>query len=204
MMKKITLLVMIAVVLVSTFWVSTHSARAAGLITYRGGVFVEGKGISFVFDAPGYRNRDVRGADIFVHSSVYDLGCTVNREEEKIVCVLRGGLTEYAGETGIIYLAGQVFYVTIPDRNVVEEEEYAEESGSCEDWGWFGAWVTFEYLEGEEYSEEFIEGESQEEVDAIAAQMAAEDESITDYEVGEFGCYEFEEELPEEELVELQ
>ena len=202
-MKNIISLVVAAVILASTFWVRTDSARAAGLITYRGGAFVEGKGISFVFDAPGYRNRDVKGANILVHSSFYDLGCTVNREEDKIVCVLRGGLTEYAGETGIIYLAGQVFFVTIPGRIVLEEEE-AEESGGCEEWGWFGAWVTFEYLEGEDYSEEFIEGESQEEVDALAAELAAEDESITDYEVGEFGCYEFEEELPEEIVEEMQ
>jgi hypothetical protein len=203
-MKKILSLVMVAIVLASAFWVPAESARAAGLITYRGGVFVEGKGIAFVFDAPGYRNRDVKAADIFLHSSFYDLGCTVNREEDKIVCVLRGGLTEYAGETGVIHLAGHVFYVTIPGRIVPEEEEFAEESGNCEEWGWFGAWVTFEYWEGEEYSEEFIEGESHEQVDAIAAEMASEDESITGYEVGDFGCYEFEEELPEEELAELQ
>jgi hypothetical protein len=32
--------------------------------------------------------------------------------------VVGGGLTQYEGETGIIYLAGQMFYVTIPGISV--------------------------------------------------------------------------------------
>lgn len=196
-MKKILSFFVAMGVVVSTLWVSVSRAEAAGLITFRGGVYVWGKGIAFVFDASGLRNRDVRDATIFVHSNFHDLGCTVNKEEAKIVCVLRGGLTEHAGETGVIYLAGQVFYVTIPGMNLLEEED-SEEVAACEEWEVLGTWVTFEYYNGEYYSEEFIEAESLEEVESAASDIAAEDSSITSYEVDEFGCWELLEEIPEE------
>ena len=196
-MRKLLSLTVAIGIFISTFGVTAGRAQAAGLITYRGGVYVWGKGIAFVFDASGFRNRDVRDATIFVHSNFHDLGCTVNKEEAKIVCVLRGGLTEHAGETGVIYLAGQVFYVTIPGMTLLEEE-YSEEVAACEEWEVLGAWVTFEYYNGEYYSEEFIEGESQEEVESMASDIAAEDSSITYYEVSEFGCWELLEEIPEE------
>jgi hypothetical protein len=50
--------------LVSTFLTAVSSAEAAGMITYLDGRYVWGKGIVFVFDAPGYRNKDVRNANI--------------------------------------------------------------------------------------------------------------------------------------------
>ena len=191
-MRKIILLGLAIGVLISTFWVTTGKAQAAGLITYRGGLYVWGKGIVFVFDAPGYRNKDVKDANIFVGSNFHDLGCTVNQEEAKIVCTLGSGLTQYAGQTGVIYLAGQVFYVTIPDRTL-PEEIVAEETLTCSETELMGAWVTFtfNFFDLFEFSfEEFVEGNSLEEVESTAAQMMQDDPFLVSYEVGEFGCFE--------------
>lgn len=122
-MKKLLLLVLALIILVPALGFQAGNAQAAEMITYIDGRFVWGKGIVFVFQASGYRNRDVKDANIFVGSNFHDLGCTVDKEKENIVCVLGGGFTKYAGQTGIIYLAGQVFYVTIPDRGLPKTEE---------------------------------------------------------------------------------
>ena len=108
-MKKVFWLLLAMTLLVSALGFNTGSAQAAGTITYVGGRFVWGKGIVFVFEASGHKNKDVRNATIFVGSSFYDLGCTVDKENENIICVLGGGLTQYAGQTGVIHLGGQVF-----------------------------------------------------------------------------------------------
>lgn len=129
-------------IFVSAFFLSTMRAGAAGIIEYRGGVFTWGKGIAFVFDATGYRNRDVRNASIYVGSNFYDLHCTVNKKEKKIVCVTGAGLTRYSGQTGVIHLAGQMFYVTIPYRNLA----------GCGGSQVMGAMVTFQVGEGEPQS----------------------------------------------------
>lgn len=195
-MRKLSSLVLVIAVLIATFWVHAGSVAAAGLITYRGGLYVWGKGIVFVFDAAGYKNKDVKDANIFIGSSFYDLGCTVNREEGKIVCVLGGGLTQYAGEIGVIYLGGQVFYVTIPDRSL-PEEILAEELLTCSETESMGAWVTFTFDFFGEIKftfEEFIEGESPEAVEMTASQMVEDDSFLVSYEVGEFGCFEVSEE----------
>ena len=198
-MRKLLLLVLAVGVLFSTFWVTAGNAGAAGLITYRGGLYVWGKGIVFVFDASGYRNKDVKDASIFVGSNFHDLGCTVNREEGKIVCVLGGGLTQYAGETGVIYLGGQIFYVIIPDRSLPEEIA-TEEPLTCSETESLGAWVTFTFDFFDEFQfsfDEFIEGESIEDVENTASQMVEEDSFLISYEVGEFGCFEAGEESEE-------
>jgi|SRR5687768_12373757 len=191
-MRKLILLGLAIGVLISTLWCTAGKVQAAGLITYRGGLYVWGKGIVFVFDASGYRNKDVKDASIFVGSNFHDLGCTVNKEEAKIVCTLRGGLTEHAGETGVIYLGGQVFYVLIPDRTLPEEISI-EESLTCLETELMGAWVTFtfNFLDIFQFSfEEFVEGTSLEEVENAAAQMLEDDPFLISYEVGEFGCFE--------------
>jgi hypothetical protein len=72
-MKKISMVVMTVAILVSTLWFSTNQAGAAGIITYQGGVFVSGKGVTFVFDASGYRNKDVKNASIFVGSNFHNM-----------------------------------------------------------------------------------------------------------------------------------
>jgi hypothetical protein len=195
-MRRLLSLGLIIGVFLSLFAAAAGKAQAAGLITYRGGLYVWGKGIVFVFDASGYRNKDVKDANIFVGSNFHHLGCTVNQEEDKIVCVLRGGLTQYAGETGVIYLGGQVFYVIIPDRTIPEEIA-AEETLVCSETESMGAWVTFtfDFFGQFEFSfEEFVEGASAEEVESTAAQMLEDDPFLIKYEVGEFGCFEVREE----------
>ncbi len=116
-MKKIMALVLAVMVLLGTFWFSTGHVTAAGTITYSGARFVLGKGVVFVFEASGYRNRDIKDATLSIGSSSFDVHCTVNKEAGKIICVAGSGLTQYAGQTGILYLAGHAFYVTIPVRS---------------------------------------------------------------------------------------
>ena len=136
-MKKNLSLLMAVIVFLSTLSFSTSKAQAAGTIRYAGGHFVTGKGISFVFNASGYRNRDVRGANIYAGSNFHNLYCSAKKGEGKIVCVARGELTEYGGETAVIYLAGQIFYVTMPYQGdgpslTSEEEEPAVEEEPVE------------------------------------------------------------------------
>ena len=199
-MRKLLSIAVAIGIFISMFWITTGKAEAAGLITYRGGLYVWGKGIVFVFDASGYRNRDVKDASIFVGSNFHDLYCTVNKEEAKIVCVARGGLTQYAGETGVIYLGRQIFYITIPDRSLPEEIP-AEEPLTCSETESLGAWATFTFdFFGEfEFSfEEFVEGGSPEEIEQNASAMMQDDPFLIGYEVGEFGCFELSEEGSEE------
>ena len=165
-MKKSLSLAMAVVILISALWVSTGSAGAAGMISYAGGRFVWGKGIVFVFDASGYRNKDVRDASIFAGSNFHDLYCTVDKEKEHIVCVARGSLTEYAGQTGIIHLAGQIFYVTIPDRTLPQVTP-VEGPLVCTEPEVLGASVVFYFGFGGSTTE-FVPGDTLDEVKARA------------------------------------
>lgn len=184
-MKKVFSLVMVSVVLISTFWIRAGSARAAGLITYRGGLFVWGKGVVFVFDGSDIRNRDVKGASVFAGSNMHGLSCSVNKENGRIVCVARGGLTEFVGETAVIYLGGQVFYVTMPGKSFQAVGD-AGETG-CE--GVLGADVTFKDIDGL-FSTEFVEGDTIEEVKAAAEQALASDPDLVSYNMGSLYCAE--------------
>ena len=117
---------------------------------------------------------------MFVGSSFYDLGCTVNKEEGKIICVARGGLTEFAGQTGIIHLAGQIFYVIIPDRYTPEAPE---EPLVCDPLETTGAYVYFTYGEGLPETI-FIPGASLEEVAQTAQNwMNASEGYILSFEI---------------------
>src|SRR5215216_1797659 len=162
-MKKVLLLAMTVILLISVVGVSAGNAGAAGLITYVDGRFVWGKGVVFVFKASGYGNKNVRNASIFAGSNFHDLYCTVDKEKENIVCVAGGSLTEYAGQTGVIYLAGQIFYVTIPDRVMPEPVIMVEEPLVCEEPEVLGASVVFEDNEGKSYNE-FVPGDTLQEV----------------------------------------
>ena len=79
----------------------------------------------------GYRNRDVRGASIFAGSNFHNLYCSVNKGEGKIIFVAGGQLTDYAGQTAVIHLGGQIFYVTMPyqgeGHGLIAEDEPAVE-----------------------------------------------------------------------------
>lgn len=200
-MKKALLLVLTVGLLVSTLWASVGRVEAGGLITYVDGRFVWGKGIVFLFDGSSYRNKDVKDANIFVGSNYHDLGCTVDKDQERIVCVLGGGLTRYAGQTGIIYLAGQIFYVTIPDKPSLAKSDAAGPL-TCAENESMGAWVTFYFDFFGEFQfsfHEFVEGDSLADVEQSVSQMFSEDPFLVDYQVGGFGCFEVseEEEIPQ-------
>jgi len=183
-MKKFLSLLMAVVVLLSMFLFSASKAQAAGLITYKGGLFVWGKGVVFVFEASGIRNKDVKNASIFAGSNFHDLYCSVNKAEGKIVCVARGELTEYAGQTGIIHLAGQIFYVTIPGRPF---REASGEEPACAEGSVLGADVTFEDVDGQFFTE-FISGDTSDEVSAAANETLSGDPDLVGYEVGDLYC----------------
>ena len=118
-MRKVVSLLMAMVVLASAFLFSASKAQAAGIISYLDGRFIWGKGIVFLFEADGFKAKDLKGANIFAGSDYHKLHCSINKDEGRIVCVASGGLTEFADQTGVIYLAGQIFYVTIPDKKLV-------------------------------------------------------------------------------------
>ena len=165
-MKKALSLGMAVVIVISALWVTVGSAGAAGMITYVGGRFVWGKGVVFVFEASGYRNKDVKDASIFAGSNFHDLYCTVDKEKENIVCVARGSLTVYAGQTGVIHLVGQVFYVTIPDR-VMPKATPVEQPLVCQEPEVLGASAVFYYGAGGSTTE-FVPGDTLDEVKARA------------------------------------
>ena len=154
--------IMITVILVCTLWLSVDSASAGGTITYRGAQYVWGKGIAFSFDASGYRNRELKNASLTIGSKSFDVHCRVNKEKTRIVCVAAGGLTQYAGKTGILYVAGYAFYVTIPDKPALQ---VGSGSGrlSCPEGMEPGADVQFT-LEGEGTWTSFIGGSTLSEV----------------------------------------
>ena len=184
-MKKALSLVMTMMVLISALWVSAGNARAAGLIAYVDGRFVWGKGVVFVFEASGYRNKDVKDASLFAGSNFHDLDCTVDKKKEKIICVGRGSLTDYAGETGVIYLGGQIFYVTIPDR-VLHQETTVEQPLVCTEPEVLGASVEFQTSEGS--FTEFVPGDTVQEVEARADSWVDGEFILSHGPVGDLEC----------------
>lgn len=138
-MKRVFSFLMALTVLLSAFaW--TGAAQAAGSLTYIGSKYVWGKGVVFVFEGSGLKNKDLKGATLFVGSNEYKLSCSVNKQAGKVVCVAGGGLTKYAGDIGFATLAGQSFAVTIPGRTLPETKNT---SLSCPEGTVPGADVTF-------------------------------------------------------------
>lgn len=161
-MKKIFLLLMTVAVFGSALGLQVSRAKAEGYITYEGGQFVWGTGIVFTFDAEGFRNKDLKNATIYVGSDYYDLYCWVRKEEGKILCVAVGGLTEFAGKTGIIYLGGQIFYVIIPHKAGAP----VDESLTCPQGQVPGADVLVDTGDG--YATYFVPGNTLADVESLA------------------------------------
>ncbi len=182
-MKKLLSLLIAIVTLASLFALQTGQAKAASLITFVDARFIWGKSVVFVFDATGYKNRDVRGTTIFVGSNFHDLGCTVNKEESRIVCIGRFRLTDYAGQTGIIHLAGQIFYVTIPDVVMPEESTQLV----CGEFEMMGADVTFETGGGDTFTM-FVAGSSKAEVQKNAQSFVDGSDLVGVLSVGDLYC----------------
>src|SRR5215212_1773232 len=185
-MKKVLLLAMTVILLISVLGVSAGNAGAAGLITYVDGRFVWGKGVVFVFKASGYGNKNVRNASIFAGSNFHDLYCTVDKEKENIVCVAGGSLTEYAGQTGVIYLAGQIFYVTIPDR-IFPKEIVVEQPLVCEEPEVLGVSVSFQTGGGFSFTD-FVPGDTLQEVQARADDWVDGEFIISHGSIGTLKC----------------
>jgi hypothetical protein len=114
-MKKYFSLLMAIIVMVSALGFSVTKASAAG--EYFNYVGVEGN--AFIFDAT--HGGDLNGASIFVGSEYHKLYCVFKKEENKIVCDAGSVITKYAGQWGTIYLAGQLFWVKIPEKHFNEE-----------------------------------------------------------------------------------
>ena len=137
-MRKIFSFLVMAMLLITALGVSATPASAGSAITYIDSRFVLGKGIVFIFEGTGYKNKDVKNIQLILHSDNYKLGCVAVKKENKIVCVGDGDLTVFAGQVGSITLVGQTFSVIIPDRSVP-----ANNSLSCPDGTVPGADVTF-------------------------------------------------------------
>lgn len=159
-MKKTFLYLMALAVFVSALGMQVGQAKAEGYITYEGAQYVVGTGIVFTFSAEGFRTRDLKHATIYVGSDFHDLYCWVRKAEGKILCVARGSLTEFAGQTGIIYLGGQIFYALIPNKHGVPDQ--GDTSLTCEEGLVPGADVTVDF--GEFIDIVFVPGNTLEEV----------------------------------------
>ena len=81
-MKKIFSLLIAIVVLASAFSFSASKAQAAGLITFADGRFVWGKGIVFLFDASGIKNKDLKGANILPARTIINCIAPSTRKRE--------------------------------------------------------------------------------------------------------------------------
>lgn len=167
-MRKFMSLVMIVVILVGTLWLSVGKVTAAGTVTYVGARFVWGKGVVFVFEASGYRNRDVKHASLSIGPDSFNVHCQVNKKAGKITCVAGSGLTRYAGQMGILSVAGHSFYVIIPDKPLLS---FGDASISCPPGTEPGAKVTF-FLPLDGPYTQFVSGSTLAEVQQNAQKIA--------------------------------
>lgn len=121
-MKRIFSVLMMAVLLVTALGFSASPVRAAGSIEFQDAHFEWGKGVVFVFHVSGLRNKDVKDVTVFVNSTLYHLGCTIN--EDKMTCMPQGDLTEFHPQTGSIFfpVTGQIIYVTIPGKSAPQQK----------------------------------------------------------------------------------
>jgi len=151
-MKKFLLLSMIVLVVASTFWFKTGTANATGA--------------SFVLYLPGVTKADLKAATIFVNSDYVPVYCVLqDKDTGKIVCHVAG---KYGGESVQVFLAGQVFWVTVSQvrTNIVEDQPLTCEAGYS-----LGAYVTFTYSEGSETVTMVIFGSTLDEVAENASEL---------------------------------
>src|ERR1051325_4002144 len=175
-MKKILSFVMAVVVLFSLFSFRTSRAKAAGIIKFAGSRFIPGKGAVFLFKASGVGKNAAKSATIFAGSNFYNLFCTVKKDDGLITCLARAEITQFQGQTGIVHLAGQIFYVMVPyfteppdegeGEGEGEEGDAGGEGGLVCETGVSGADVTFKDLTDGTTFTEFVPGGTIEEVTA--------------------------------------
>ncbi len=186
-MKKMMLLVTAVAVLICTLWFSADRATAAGTITYLGARFVWGKGVVFVFEASGYKNSDVKDATLTIGSSSFNVHCMVNKKAGKIICVAGSGLTQYAGQIGVLSFAGHSFYVKMPDK-----PPFPSVNGnvplSCPPGTEPGADVTFRTGGGDITRPFFISGSTLDEVRKSAESMVDGSDWVAVESIGNLYC----------------
>ena len=182
-MKKVLLLLILLVVSVFSFWGGAGPAQAAGTITFVRSHFVWGKGVVFIFEATDVGNKDLKDASIFIGSNYHHLSCSLNEEADRIPCVLGGGFTQYAGQIGVIYLNGLIFYVEIPQKGTPDETTPTD---TCTPPNVLGADVTFmTFQEGTETF--FVAGETLAEVENNAEDYLGEF-LVNILEIGDLYC----------------
>jgi hypothetical protein len=105
-------------ILLSSFAASSMAAKSVSLLEVR---YVDGVGVVFLFDTAGLKNADIKkGAYIIFHSNYYDLACDLKDDGSTARCVVRGGLTEWAGDPVCGELAGFSFCGTMPAKRVAD------------------------------------------------------------------------------------
>jgi hypothetical protein len=180
-MKRVLFILLAVVIVASALGVQVGNASAEGYIAYEEASFVYGKGIVYIFSASGFRNRDLKDAAIYVGSHFYDLFCWVTEDEEHIVCNAQGGLTQFAGQTGIIYLGGQIFYVPIPSRG---SPSAADTVPTCGPGEVLGANYMVDFGSGYD-GPYFVPGDTLAEADALADSWFSEEDH---YRIGGLVC----------------
>jgi hypothetical protein len=183
-MRRVFSFLMAAVVVLSVLGI-TGTAHAAGSLAYIESRFVWGKGVVFIFEGTSLKNKDLKGAILFIESSDYKLSCWVNKDEGKVICVASGGLTQYAGEAGVITLAGRTFTVIIPGRTIPVHNE----SISCPEGTVPGANVTFETGGGDTFTT-FVSGASRSEVQDNAESQVDGSDFVDILSIGNLYCSE--------------
>lgn len=114
-LSRIVAVLLSVVVFLSSFAANPLSKS----VTFIEARYVPGTGIVLLFDSTGLKKSDLRGASIIVHSNEYKLSCSFKdagkKDDAKVVrCVASGGLSQWAGETFIAYLAGYSFSGIVP------------------------------------------------------------------------------------------
>ena len=168
-MKKALSLVMVVIVLATSFWfnVGTASAQGTNLVLY----------------IPGITKQDAKHVTMFVNSNYVNLYCVLqDAETGKLVCNVPG---KYAGENVRVYIAGRMFFVKVPE--IHEHEQTPDTSLTCTPPSVLGATVTFlTFSEGTETV--FVAGETLAEVESNAQGYLGE-VLVSIVDIGELYCH---------------
>ena len=133
------------------------------------------------------KNADVKGAHITVGSKSFNVHCTVNKKAEKIICVAGSGLTQYAGQIGVLSFAGHSFYVKIPDKGPLPSVN-GNQPLSCPPGTEPGADVTFRTGGGDITRPYFIAGSTLAEVQSSAEGMVDGSDWVRIESIGPLYC----------------
>jgi hypothetical protein len=149
-MKKFFPFCLIVVLAVSALLVSTGTASAAAM--------------TVVVYVPGATAKSVQDASLFVNSEYHSVNCVLkDAEMGKVVCKVS---EKFASEGAVLYVAGQVAYLTLPDgpTNVNKSSDASQDSITCEEGQEPGAYVEFGYTLYDHTATWFVDGATWDEV----------------------------------------